>query len=111
MDVHEADGVFQGGGVKGIALVGALLGFYERGYRRWVNVAGASAGAIVAAYLACGHDAREADELLRSAPFARFADYGPGGRLIGGAWNLVRHRGLARGEFIRRWIDHALGGR
>jgi NTE family protein len=111
MKLNEADGVFQGGGVKGIALVGALLGFAERGYNRWVNVAGTSAGAIVAAYLACGHDAYDTEQLLRSAPYSRFEDFGPGGRLLGGGWNLIRRRGLARGEYLRRWLDEQLGGR
>ena len=111
MTLNEADGVFQGGGVKGIALVGALLGFAERGYNRWVNVAGTSAGAIVAAYLACGHDAYDTEQLLRSAPYSRFKDFGPGGRLLGGGWNLIRRRGLARGEYMRRWLDEQLGGK
>lgn len=111
MQIHEADGVFQGGGVKGIALVGALLGFAERGCGRWVNVAGASAGAVVAAYLACGHDAYDAEQLLRAAPYSRFEDFGPGGRLLGGGWNLIRRRGLARGEYFRRWLDDQIEGR
>jgi NTE family protein len=109
--VNQADGIFQGGGVKGIALVGALLGFAERGCTRWVNVAGTSAGAIVAAYLACGHDAYDAEQLLRSAPYSRFEDFGPGGRVLGGGWNLIRRRGFARGEYLRRWLDEQLGGR
>jgi NTE family protein len=111
MRFEEADGVFQGGGVKGIALVGALLGFFERGYRRWVNVAGASAGAVIAAYLACGHDAYAAERLLRRAPFARFADFGAGGRLAGGAWNFVRRHAFAHGEYVREWLDRELDGR
>lgn len=41
-----ADAVFEGGGVKGIGLVGAIAVAEERGYH-WVNVAGTSAGAIV----------------------------------------------------------------
>ena len=43
--IDEADGVFRGGGVKGIALAGALEGFAShptKPVRRWVNVAGAS---------------------------------------------------------------------
>jgi predicted acylesterase/phospholipase RssA len=46
-----ADLVFQGGSVKGIGLVGAYSVLEERGYRP-VNMAGASAGAIVAALVA-----------------------------------------------------------
>ena len=46
--IDEADGVFRGGGVKGLGLAGALLGFAEhpeKPVKQWVNVAGASAGA------------------------------------------------------------------
>ena len=44
----KADAVFEGGGVKGIGLVGAVAVAEEKGYQ-WVNVAGTSAGAIVVA--------------------------------------------------------------
>ena len=54
----KADAVFEGGGVKGIGLVGAVAVAEERGYQ-WVNVAGTSAGAIVAALLAAGYSAAE----------------------------------------------------
>lgn len=52
--------MFRGGGVKGIALAGALEGLADhptKPVRRWVNVAGASAGAIIACYLALGKTA------------------------------------------------------
>src|SRR5207253_3946373 len=79
--VSEADGVFQGGGVKGIALVGALIEFAERGWTNWVNVAGTSAGSIIASYLACGHDADDLETLLRQTPYPQFEDFGPGRKL------------------------------
>jgi NTE family protein len=113
MTAIEADGVFQGGGVKGLAIAGALLEFAENqrvSVTRWVNVAGTSAGAIIAAYLAAGKSATELAALLQRAPFPKFADYGPGGQIVGGGLNLVRRRGLARGEFFRRWFDEELGG-
>lgn len=50
-DVKKADAVFEGGGVKGIGLVGALQVAEQEGYQ-WVNVAGTSAGAIVASLVA-----------------------------------------------------------
>ena len=109
--IHEADGVFQGGGVKGIGLVGALLEFYDRGYTVWKSVAGTSAGAIIAAYLACGHTPQDAADLLRRTPYPKFVDCGPAGKLIGGPWNFVVHRGFARGEYFRRWIDEQLEGK
>jgi NTE family protein len=113
MTVTEADGVFQGGGIKGLAIAGALLEFADNAkltVSRWDNVAGTSAGAIIAAYLAAGRPATELAGLLDEAPFASFQDFGPGGKLVGGAFNLVRYRGLARGEVFRRWFDDELDG-
>lgn len=52
------DLVFEGGGVKGIALVGAFSVLEERGYEPQ-NMAGASAGAIVAALIAAGYSSVE----------------------------------------------------
>ncbi|MGH3770291.1 MAG: patatin-like phospholipase family protein [Pseudonocardiaceae bacterium] len=114
MTIHEADGVFQGGGVKGLALAGALLEFADKTHHpdtyvdKWVNVAGTSAGAIIAAYLACGHDAAQTHALVQNAPYPSFADWGPGGEIIGGGLNLLRHHGLAHGAVFRDWFDAAI---
>jgi NTE family protein len=43
----KADAVFEGGGVRGIAFVGAICCFEENGYE-FEKIAGTSAGAIVA---------------------------------------------------------------
>ena len=53
-----ADAVFEGGGVKGIGLVGAVAVAEEKGYR-WMNLAGTSAGAIVDTLIAAGYTAEE----------------------------------------------------
>jgi hypothetical protein len=42
-ETDRADGVFEGGGVEGLAFAGALAA-EETGVRSWVNVAGTSAG-------------------------------------------------------------------
>lgn len=113
MTAIEADGAFQGGGIKGLAIAGALLEFAENerlSVTTWHNVAGTSAGAIIAAYLATGRPASALAALLDRAPFASFQDSGRGGKLIGGAINLARRRGLARGEVFRRWFDQELEG-
>ena len=68
--IHEADGIFEGGGVKGVALVGALEGFAACGYTEWKSVAGTSAGAILAAYLAVGHSLEDATATIANAPRA-----------------------------------------
>jgi NTE family protein len=113
--VEEADGVFRGGGVKGLGIAGALEGFAADPHypvKSWVNVAGASAGAIIASFLAVKGDqgVAELGPLLERMPFASFEDYPRGGRLLGGVPNMFRHHGMARGEVFRKWIDTELGG-
>jgi NTE family protein len=44
------DAVFEGGGVKGIGLVGVIAVAEDRGYK-WVSVAGTSAGLLLLLYL------------------------------------------------------------
>ena len=76
--IQEADGVFRGGGVKGLGLAGALLGFAEHKEKpvtKWVNVAGASAGAIIACYLAAGHNADDIAALMTRTKFGDFQDF------------------------------------
>ena len=107
---HEADGVFQGGGVKGIALAGALEEFADSAGHpdnyvdKWVQLAGTSAGAIIAAYLACGNSVADTAKLVAETDFTQFEDWGPGGELLGGAINLVLHHGLAHGKVFLEWF-------
>jgi NTE family protein len=111
--IEEADGVFRGGGVKGLGLAGALLGFAEhptKPVKKWVNVAGASAGAILACYLATGHDAKNMVDLMKETKFGDFQDFPAGGEYIGGGLNLFRKHGLAHGEAFRKWFNAELKG-
>ena len=57
------DGVFSGGGIKGFAFVGALQVLEDRGIY-FERVAGTSAGAIMACFIAAGYTADEIEELL-----------------------------------------------
>src|SRR5215212_391067 len=105
LETDAADGVFEGGGVKGIALVGALEAAREHGIERWVNVAGTSAGAIIASLLAVGYEPRELRRILEETNYDQFADYGWGGRVLGGARNAVRGRGLCPGRAFTTWLS------
>jgi NTE family protein len=120
--IPEADGVFRGGGVKGIALAGALEGFAnhpDKPVRKWVNVAGASAGAIIASYLAVVPDATQPTEgggvtkivelLQHETDFRELADFPLHSKLAGLAALPFRH-GLARGRAFERWFEELLGG-
>jgi NTE family protein len=110
--IDEADGVFRGGGMKGLALVGALVGFAEhptKPVRTWKNVAGASDGAIIAAYLATRHDAHDMLELMRRTSFGQLADFPLHSKVLGVA-RLLLGRGMAPGKALERWVDGVLGG-
>src|SRR5438105_5624621 len=98
---EAADGVFEGGGVKGIALVGGLTAAEEAGVKRWTNVAGTSAGAIVASLVAVGYSASALHDVMAKLKYAPFADYGWPGVMRGVLWNQFRMRGLAPGAFFK----------
>ena len=107
---HRADAVFEGGGVKGIAFAGAIAAAErDAGVTEWVNLAGTSAGSIVAALLASGYDATGIQKLLADAKYSRFADTGAGGKWVGGMWNAVaRLRGMAPGGYFLEWMSEQL---
>lgn len=65
-----ADGVFEGGGVKGQAFVGAIEVMEDQGYS-WGRLAGTSAGSIVAALLASGYTSIEIMELISSIDYTQ----------------------------------------
>jgi len=72
------DGVFEGGGAKGAAFVGALEAM-EKHDLWFQRVAGTSAGSIVAALIAAGYPAAAGGgetikELLFTTPFEKFKD-------------------------------------
>lgn len=103
---READAVFEGGGVKGIAFAGAIKVAEEAGVEEWKNVAGTSAGAIAACLLAAGYRAADLDRIL-TVDYRRFADYGLGG-LPRGLLNSLWMRGLAPGRYFVKWLDEHL---
>jgi NTE family protein len=101
--------VFEGGGVKGLAFAGAIAAAAdETGVRTWVNVAGTSAGSIVAALLVAGLDAARLREMLDQTDYSRFADYGFPIKWIGGLRNALRSRGIARGDYFKQWMGEQL---
>src|SRR5947199_7744826 len=103
----RADGVFSGGGIKGLAFAGALQAAAEAGYDDWAQLAGTSAGAITAMALAVGYDAPGLRDALDRFDFGRIADYGPLGALEI-PFNLELLRGATHGKVLAAWIDELL---
>jgi NTE family protein len=103
----HADGVFSGGGIKGLAFAGALQAAAEAGYDEWDQLAGTSAGAITAMALAVGYDAQTLRRPLDSFDFSTIADYGPLGKAELPI-NLVRLNGATKGKALHVWIESLL---
>jgi NTE family protein len=105
MNSQRADAVFEGGGVKGICLVGAVAVAEEMGYQ-WANVAGTSAGAIVAALLAAGYSAVELKEIMQELDYKRFKDATLLDKvpLVGPVSSLIFEHGIYEGKFFEGWI-------
>ncbi|MCD1260664.1 patatin-like phospholipase family protein [Paenibacillus athensensis] len=105
----KINGVFEGGGVKGIALAGAVSAAEAKGYT-FHQVAGTSAGAIVAAFLAAGYSGTELKTLIMQMPFTSFLQRAPifNTRIIGPAARLWLKKGLYSGEALEHWVQQKL---
>jgi len=101
----DADGIFSGGGIKGLAFAGALAAAEDAGYTRWANLAGTSAGAITAMALAVGYDAAGLRRLF-SFDFSRIDDRG--GPFGLGVIENYFHHGITRGKALTEWIEQLL---
>jgi NTE family protein len=103
------DLVFEGGGVKGIGLAGAVETLEERGYIPQ-NVAGTSAGAISAALLAAGYTAAELKELIIGLDYRQFEDKAWEDRFPVGekSLSMLLDLGLYEGERFLAWIRELL---
>lgn len=112
MSGWEINIVFEGGGVKGVGLIGALAVLEERGYR-FRNVAGSSAGAIVAALLAAGYSA---GDLLRIAVEVGFGDLRDRDWIdripvLGKPMSLVKEHGIYEGRCLAERVRLLLEAR
>ncbi|MBW9159145.1 patatin-like phospholipase family protein [Clostridium tagluense] len=112
MDIYNkrkfADVVFEGGGVKGIGLVGALKTFEDNGYA-WKNISGNSAGSIVAALVAAGYCAEEIKKLMIQIDYKRIADKSHFNiPILSNTFNLLFKKGIFKGDYLKNWIDEAL---
>ena len=102
--------VFEGGGIKGIAYIGALEILSQRGHLDHITrVAGTSAGAINALVYALGYSIREQRDILASTDFRDFMDHSFG--LIRDIRRLAYHFGWHTGDFFRDWLGGLIQAR
>lgn len=99
--------VFEGGGVKGIAYVGALEVLQEeRIFSKIKRVAGTSAGAIVAVLVGLGYTPQEIKEIMWNLNFKNFMDDSWG--LVQDTQRLIEKFGWYKGDFFRQWIGQLI---
>jgi NTE family protein len=112
------DLALEGGGVKGIALVGAIVALDEAGYR-FERIAGSSAGALVGAIVAAMQQAGEsldrAEDIVRSIDYLGLLDRRRFAHLISwwpkaaAAWGVLFHMGVYQGQALQDWLGGVLG--
>jgi NTE family protein len=105
----DADLVLEGGGVKGIGLVGATSALQESGYT-FRRIAGTSAGAIVGALLAADVPREHLQRVMREIDYGRFEDEGFLDHLwlVGKGASLLFEKGIYEGNYLRQWLDQEL---
>ena len=105
-DRPPADLVLEGGGVKGVALVGAAVELL-RSYR-FERVAGSSAGAVLAAFLATGLDADGVLERTSRLEYDRVPDAWAPVPVVAPAIGLLTRSGLHPGRYVTEWLREEL---
>ncbi|MGE0217619.1 patatin-like phospholipase family protein [Mycolicibacterium sp.] len=113
-EVKKADLVLSGGGVKGIALVGAVAALADAGYVPQ-RISGTSAGALVGAVLAAAAHSgtlsgRQLETLAMGIDYPELLDPGPIERVpvLGPAWGVLSGGGIYRGDALRTWVADQL---
>jgi NTE family protein len=107
--VRTADLVLEGGGVKGIALVGALAVLEEHGYI-FPRIAGTSAGSIIGALVATGRTAAEMREIMLDTDLRCFRDTSLIDRIpaVGKALSVLIDHGIYEGDTFVDWLQQLL---
>ena len=108
----KADLVLEGGGVKGTGLLGAVTAMvgWKDPYE-FQRIAGTSAGAIVASFLAAGYAVDDLKNIMLKEDFSTFEDesgFFKRFKRLGEAFGLVFHKGLFVGDALHTWISETL---
>ncbi|RHW38528.1 hypothetical protein D1B33_06525 [Lysinibacillus yapensis] len=106
------DGVFSGGGIKGFAYVGAIQVLEEHDYQ-FKRVAGTSAGAILACFIAAGYTAGEIEAMLDELDMKSLLDPPKAARTLPFLkWlNLYFRMGLYKGKALEKWFYKKLAAK
>lgn len=101
--------VLAGGGVKGIGHIGAICALEQQGYQ-FKNVAGSSAGAIVASLLAVGYRGEEMRALMEDIDYVKFRqeDVLDRFKTIGKVFSVLLNYGIYSSAYLEQWLNDQL---
>jgi NTE family protein len=103
------DGVFSGGGIKGLAMIGAYQAIEEKGLK-FKRLAGTSAGAIIAGFIAAGYKSEDLIKVMDEIELTDLLDKNafhlslPFVRWLKVYWKL----GLYKGDALEEWLEEKL---
>ena len=102
----KADAVFEGGGARGIAFVGAIQAMEEEKVE-WQRIAGTSAGAVIAALLASGYKSYEIRQHLSELDFSKLRGRTIMNRIpvFGSLLELMFNLGIYKNDYLETWLD------
>lgn len=102
--------VFEGGGIKGIAYLGAMDVLEKKGILKdIVRVAGTSAGAINALLLGLGYTTREIRNIMWELDFKKFQDNK--WSIFSNSYNFFTKYGWYKGKFFMNWVEGLIEGK
>ncbi|TXJ05946.1 MAG: hypothetical protein E6Q27_04800 [Aeromicrobium sp.] len=112
------DLVLEGGGVKGIALVGAAVALAENDFV-FARIGGSSAGALVGSIMAAmqksGESLDRAADIVRTINYEDFLDRRQAAQMLhwwptaANAWGVLFHLGAFHGKCLQDWLSGVLG--
>ncbi len=102
----KADGVFQGGGVKATAFTGAICRLEKEGMM-WQRLAGTSAGAIIAAFLAVGYRGKEIKKIMYDLDYEKVGNITAIKKfpLAKKSLGLILEKGILSTVYIEKYLE------
>jgi len=108
-NINDARGLaIEGGGVSGLTYAGFLQAWEESGrsLSQWTHIAGSSAGAILACFIAVRAPLSWMEETLRKTDFNEFKD--SSWNILEDLWELKNNYGWYDGKTLEKWLEACL---
>lgn len=109
MALQRYNAVFEGGGIRGIGIIGALK-FLHKCDIHWENVSGTSVGAIIASLVSAGYNVQELQNIMSELNYDDFLDKDSLHRVpfVGKPLSVLKEKGIYSGEYFESWIRKLL---